>query len=81
MELAGAALAAIPATLAMGADARTPRAYRAAARQKQHLVQQKNEQPGKTLTKPALPAGPATAVFVTGLVVASVVYHTQVGGI
>jgi len=49
MELAGAALAAIPATLAMGADARTPRAYRAAARQKQHLVQQKT----RRLEKPS----------------------------
>jgi len=63
--------AAIPATLAVGA----------AVRQKQHQAQQKNEEEGKTPAKPALPAGPATAVIVTGLAIASVVYHTQLGGI
>jgi hypothetical protein len=63
--------AAIPATLAVGA----------AARHKQHQAQQKNEEAGKTPAKPALPAGPATVVIVTGLAIASVVYHTQLGGI
>ena len=63
--------AAIPATLAVGA----------AARQKQHQLQQRREDEGKTPSKPALPAGPATAVIVTGLAIASVVYHTQLGGI
>jgi hypothetical protein len=63
--------AAIPATLAVGA----------AARQKQHQSQQRSKDEGKTPSKPALPAGPATAVIVTGLAIASVVYHTQVGGI
>jgi hypothetical protein len=62
--------AAIPATLAVGA----------AARQKQQLARQKNEEGTKTHTKPVLPAGPATAVIVTGLAVASVIYHTQLGG-
>jgi hypothetical protein len=62
--------AAIPATLAAGA----------AARQKQRQSQQKNAQQGKPPSKPALPAGPATAVIVTGLAIASVVYHTQLGG-
>jgi hypothetical protein len=62
--------AAIPATLAVGA----------AAHQKQHLAQQKDREDGKPFTKPVLPAGPATAVMVVGLAVASVVYHTQVGG-
>jgi heme/copper-type cytochrome/quinol oxidase subunit 2 len=63
--------AAIPATLAVGA----------AARQKQHHSQQKSEEEGNTPSKPVLPAGPATAVIVTGLAIASVVYHTQLGGI
>jgi len=63
--------AAIPATLAVGA----------AARQKQHQSQQKTLGEGKTPAKPALPAGPATALIVTGLAIASVVYHTQLGGI
>jgi hypothetical protein len=63
--------AAIPATLAVGA----------AARQKQHLAQQRSEDGGKTPSKPVLPAGPVTAVIVTGLAIASVVYHTQLGGI
>jgi len=62
--------AVIPAALAVGA----------AARQKQHQSQQKSKDEGKTPSKPALPAGPATAVIVTGLAIASVVYHTQVGG-
>jgi hypothetical protein len=61
--------AAIPATIAVGA----------AAHQKQHLAQQQNEVSGKKPYKPALPAGKVSAVIVTGLVVASVVYHTQVG--
>jgi hypothetical protein len=61
--------AAIPATLAVGA----------AVRQKQHLAQQQSAALGKETSKPALPAGKVTAVIVTGLVVASVVYHTQVG--
>ncbi len=62
--------AAIPATLAVGA----------AVRQKQHLAQLKTQDEGKTPPKPILPAGPATAVIVTGLAVASVVYHTRLGG-
>jgi hypothetical protein len=63
--------AAIPATLAAGA----------AARQKQHLKQQKSKDEGKKPSKPVLPAGKTTAVIVTGLAIASVVYHTQLGGI
>jgi hypothetical protein len=63
--------ASIPATLALGA----------AAHQKQHLSQQRSEDEGKTPSKPVLPAGPATAVIVAGLAIASVVYHTQLGGI
>jgi len=61
--------AAIPATLAVGA----------AAHQKQHLSQQKNEEEGKTPPKPVLPAGKVTVVIVAGLAIASVVYHTQLG--
>jgi hypothetical protein len=63
--------AAIPATLAVGA----------ANRQKQYLAKQKEEEDGKPVTKPVIPAGPATAVIVAGLAVASVIYHTHVVGI
>jgi hypothetical protein len=63
--------AAIPATLAVGA----------AARQKQHLISRKSVDDGKTPSKPLLPAGKTTAVIVAGLAIASVVYHTQLGGI
>jgi hypothetical protein len=63
--------AAIPTTIAMGAG----------ARQKQHLAQQKNEAEGKIPSKPIIPAGKATAAIVTGLAIASVVYHTQLGGL
>jgi hypothetical protein len=62
--------AAIPATLAVGA----------AARQKQHQSQQRSVDDGKTPPKPVLPAGKTTAVIITGLAIASVVYHTQLGG-
>jgi hypothetical protein len=61
--------AAIPATLAVGA----------AAHQKQHLAQQQSQVLGKKPSKPVLPAGKVCAVMVTGLVAASVVYHTQLG--
>ena len=63
--------AAIPATLAAGAS----------ARHKQHQLQQRGEAEGKTPPKPVLPAGKTTAVIVAGLAIASVVYHTQIGGI
>jgi hypothetical protein len=63
--------AAIPATLAVGA----------ATRQKQRLAQQKDEEEGKPPVKPVVPVGPATTIIVAGLAVASVIYHTQVGGI
>jgi hypothetical protein len=62
--------AAIPVTLAVGA----------ATRQKQNRVKQINADEGKIPSKPVVPAGPVTAAIVTGLVVASVVYHTQIGG-
>jgi hypothetical protein len=63
--------AAIPVTLAAGA----------AARQKQNRVKQINADEGKISPKPVVPAGPVTAAIVTSLVVASVVYHTQIGGV
>jgi hypothetical protein len=60
--------AAIPATLAVGAHAK--------ARQRQRF--QQAEAPGEERRRPAVPAGPVTAAAVAGLVLASVIYHTQV---
>jgi hypothetical protein len=62
--------AAIPAALAIGA--------RAKARQDMTKVEAQAQQ--EPAPRPALPAVPATAVVVAGLVAASVIYHTQQGG-
>jgi hypothetical protein len=62
--------ASIPAALAIGANvhASQGRAMKTALEN------------GEPAAKPKLPAGPATAVLVAGLLAASVLYHTQQGG-
>ncbi len=59
--------AAIPATMAIGASVKNSQ------RKKAKLAETKGENPPMEL----VPAGPATAVIVTSLMVASVVYHTH----
>jgi len=59
--------AAIPAALALGVNAQ------ARQRQQKSQAEEKGEQP----PRPGLPAGPATAVVVAGLVISSIIYHSQ----
>ncbi len=59
--------AAVPAALALGASAR--------AKQKQ--AQGTAETQGESRPKAVIPAGPATAIVVTGLVISSIIYHTH----
>jgi hypothetical protein len=62
--------AAIPATLALGARAHT--------RQKEEA--RRVDALGEGAEQPKIPAGPFTALVVTGLVITSVIYHSQYGG-
>jgi hypothetical protein len=59
--------AAIPATLAIGAKAKS--------KQRQEAELAKVE--GKTLPRKIIPVGTSTAVAVTGLAVCSIIYHTH----
>jgi hypothetical protein len=59
--------AAIPATLAIGAKAKS--------NQRKEAELAKVE--GKTLPRKIVPAGTATTVAVTGLAVCSIIYHTH----
>jgi hypothetical protein len=59
--------AAIPITMAIGAKAETSQ------REKAKDALARGEKPPKRL----VPVGPVTAVVVSGLVIASVVYHTH----
>jgi hypothetical protein len=62
--------AAIPAAVAVGA----------AAHVRQNNEKQQAEMNGETAEKAKIPAGPVTAVVVAGLVVGSVIYHSQWSG-
>jgi hypothetical protein len=59
--------AAIPAAVAVGA----------AANVRQNNEKQQAEISGLPAEKPKIPAGPATALVVAGLVVGSVIYHSK----
>lgn len=59
--------AAIPVSVALGASAK--------ARQKKAAIEM--EADGRKSNRLVIPAGKATAVVVTGLVICSIVYHTQ----
>ena len=62
--------AAIPATLAVGA----------AATKQQREIERQTSANGAQPAKRRIPAGPTTALLVTGLLVCSVVYHTTQWG-
>jgi hypothetical protein len=59
--------AAIPFTMAVGASARNSQ------REKAKLAEARGEKAPKKL----IPAGPTTAVVITSLAIASIVYHTH----
>lgn len=59
--------AAIPAALALGANAQS----------RQRLQKIQAEEKGEQPPRPNLPAGPTTAVVVAGLVISSIIYHSQ----
>jgi len=63
--------AAIPAALAVGANVQ--------ARQRKQAKQTEAEGEARNRLVQTIPAGPATAVVVAGLVVSAIVYHTYQG--
>ena len=66
--------AAIPATLAVGAN------VHARQQRQQRLAEAQELQTDEKVSQPRIPAAAATTLVVVGLVTASVIYHTQLGG-